>query len=341
MTLAEELRDRGAEVRFVCREQTGNMISALQKAGYWVEVLHIPLTSSESGADFGGVAEADMDQLMDARQTIDALKGFKCDWMIEDHYQLDVTWENCLRPFTGRLLVIDDLANRSHCCDVLVDPAYGGLSDRYAGLLNPDAICLCGSQYALLRRQFALCRPASPKHFSQRGELRIHLFFGSTDHANHTVRFGDLLLMNFERLRVRVVVGKDYAYLSQFAELQKRYGTRFAWERDVVDMAANMAECDIAVGAPGGATWERAALGLPSAYLAVTKNQTAILEHLSASGLCKYLGSASELGDDEFLAEMGHFITDTQCLEQLSRQGMVAVDAMGAHRVADILERNL
>ena len=341
MTLAEELRDRGATVRFLCLELPGNMISVLRDSGYQVDVLSYSTAPPGIGTATCGTIDAGQVQLVDASQAIKALRDFQCDWLIEDHYQMDATWENAVRPYTRSLLVIDDLANRKHDCDVLVDPTYGGSADRYSGLLNRGAICLCGSQYALLRRQFLTHRPSGPKTFKGARDLKVHIFFGSSDLPDNTHRFSEILLQNFESLRVSAVVGKEYGFSGRLAELQKRFGAaRFAWEMDVADMAASMVECDIAVGAPGGATWERAALGLPAAYLAVSESQCGILEHLSACGLCIYLGRADQLADSGFIEAMHDFLGDSPRLEQFRRQGMLAVDACGTPRVADILERN-
>lgn len=340
-TLADELCERGAHVMFVCRDLPGSLVVLLRETGYRTVALpaHLKLASDQSIVPLADAAV--QCQLEDARQTIEALKEFQADWLIVDHYHLDVRWETFLRPYANRLLVIDDLADRKHDCDVLLDPTYGGSDERYRGYLNPEAHCLCGSQYALLRAQFLLHRPSLPRNLPVMEKMRVHVFFGSADLSGHTLRFSALLLENFAGLQVCAVVGREYASLDQLQRLSGEYEGRFSWQKDVHDMAASMIDCDVAVGAPGGATWERASLGLPSAYLAVSQSHETVLEHLDSNGLCRYLGQADQIPDCNFVEGMRDFLGNAECLASMSERGMSAVDAKGVLRVADVLEKRL
>ena len=90
----------------------------------------------------------------DAEETIEKIKALdqKPDWLVVDHYALDEQWEKRLRPFVQNIFVIDDLADRAHDCDLLLDQnLHQGLEQRYRGLLSPACTTLLGPKYALLR----------------------------------------------------------------------------------------------------------------------------------------------------------------------------------------------
>lgn len=338
-TLADELHNRGAEVRFICSELSGNLLRLLQDAGYQAIILQSRFGSPDGAR--GGSAVGAKAQSVDAMQTIQELTRFEADWLVVDHYQLDAEWESLVRPHVRHLLVIDDLADRKHDCDAVLDPTYGETAGRYEGLVGTDTYCMCGSQYALLRPQFLARRPSCVTSIPSAQEMRVHVFFGSTDLANHTRRFSDLLLDHFAGLEISAVVGPDYGFQDQLRVLSEAHRGRFSWQSGVGDMAASMAACHVAFGAPGGATWERAALGLPAAYLAVSRSQEKILERLDANGLCIYLGAADQITDDAFLGGMRAFLTDTKSLENMGARGLQAIDAKGVQRVADLMEKRL
>jgi len=320
LALAAELAARGASSAFICRPG-GEADAAITHKH---RLFKLP--------------EGQVNN--DAQQTLATLsaQGLEPDWIVVDHYQLSSEWERCLRPRTKRMLVIDDLADRPHVGDVLLDPTFGETGERYHGLVPSGCRCLCGSAYALLRPQFRQQRQLPERHLPPPDRLAVHVFFGSFDTSNYTARFSRLLLKAFDSIRVRAAVGHTYAFPQQLRQLASESGGRFTWEAGVQDMAAHMAGCDVAFGAPGGATWERACIGLPAAYLTVAANQIAIVERLRDSGLCAYFGAAHSIDDNAFVTAMRRFLLDTSALNAMRALGMTAVDGRGAQRVAEILE---
>ena len=124
LTLADALRERGAELLFITRKHEGNLITLLKQRGIPVRVLPVPVqiaedTENEDYENWLGVTQAE-----DADQTIKALNAEKPDWLVIDHYGIDVDWEKRIRQYVGKIMVIDDLANRQHDCDILLDQNY-------------------------------------------------------------------------------------------------------------------------------------------------------------------------------------------------------------------------
>ncbi len=171
-TLAAALREQGATVHFICRAHPGHQIDALRAEGYRVTALPAPPLRDAADADYA--AWLGVTQAQDAAETLAAIKAQPAtnkqqqttnhkqpttNHLIIDHYALDTTWEQHLRPAVHRSLVIDDLANRPHDCDLLLDQNFAADAEaRYAHLLQPQAQCLLGPRYALLRPEYAQAR---------------------------------------------------------------------------------------------------------------------------------------------------------------------------------------
>jgi len=340
LALVEALREHGAAVSFVCRELGGHLFDLIEAQGVTVNRLPAPKAGTQANDISAYAVGLEATWQEDARQTSAAIaaSGKTPDWLVVDHYDLDARWETALRPYAKRLMIIDDLANRKHDCDALVDPTYGETAERYRGLLPSRAYCLSGSQYALLRPQFRHQRQSPGRSVPRAEDSRVHVFFGGTDSGNHTIRFSRLLLEHVGGVQICAVLGRSCVQYDQLRSLATEYDGRFSWKTDVQDMAASMAGCDFALGAPGGATWERACIGLPAVYVAVSSSQAAILERLRSNELCAYLGMANDISDQAFVDGVQGFFADRSSLEVMRAHGMQAVDGNGVVRVAAFLE---
>lgn len=149
LTLADQLRSEDSAVAFACRDLPGGLFDLLQTHGY--RYARLPSATPGSNA-----------QQDDAEATLEAAEKLfpdGLDWLVVDHYGLDATWERMLRPHVRKLMVIDDLANRPHDCDLLLDQNYyRDLDRRYHGLVPEQCITLLGPTYVLLRPEFADAR---------------------------------------------------------------------------------------------------------------------------------------------------------------------------------------
>jgi UDP-2,4-diacetamido-2,4,6-trideoxy-beta-L-altropyranose hydrolase len=256
--------------------------------------------------------------------------------LIVDHYSLDRRWHLALRSCVDAIVVIDDLANRPHDCDVLIDQAYGGDASRYAGLVPDRCVGLFGTRYALLHPEFADWRDKRMRSGRASGRPRIvHVFFGTEDTKANSLRFARLLLRIDPALEVRVAVSPRYPDPEGLDELRRGSQGRLSWEVVGPRMAEHMAGCDVAVGAPGQATWERACLGLPAIYVPVADNQVPILERLRVAGWCAYLDIDRNLSDDAFQHGCRSFLSNVEELQAMSARALSAVDGLGSVRVAD------
>jgi hypothetical protein len=92
----------------------------------------------------------------DAEATRRIVARAEADWLITDHYAIDFRWHAKLRGAVRRIMAIDDLADRAHDADLLLDQSDPTeTAARYHGLVTRSCVLLLGPRYALLRSEFA------------------------------------------------------------------------------------------------------------------------------------------------------------------------------------------
>ncbi|MBK7000782.1 MAG: UDP-2,4-diacetamido-2,4,6-trideoxy-beta-L-altropyranose hydrolase [Rhodoferax sp.] len=331
MTLAEALRERGAQLQFICREHAGNLIALLQQKAFPVTVLPAPVindtVSGEGYTAWLGATEAE-----DAEQTIKALDGEMPDWLVVDHYGIDMGWEKRLRPHAVKLLVIDDLANRHHDCDILLDQNYSEESEqRYASFVPPLCKVLLGPRFALLRKEFKVIR--------ERLEPRAHnlkkilVFFTAGDDQGETLKAMQGIELFGKAEYVDVVVGRSNPENSEIR--QKCDECHWGYHCQIDYMPKLIAQADLVIGAGGSSNWERCALGVPALVVILAENQAPIAQALGRASVVYNLGWGRDLQAVDYanvLTTLNH-----DCLAAMSEKALALVDAKGAERMADEL----
>lgn len=295
LTLAKQLRSHGIETTFICRNFKGNSILFLKSQGVKVIVLPFP---NNTNNDLQWVRQ---NWEIDATETISLIKDFNnsIDLIIVDHYALDIQWERKLRPCTGRIMVIDDLADRQHDCDLLLDQNYYlNMEGRYNDLVPRNCKRLLGPNYALLREEFY---QAAEKPRVRSGKIdRILLFFGGTDPTGETVKVLEAIReLSISNLQVDVVVGSANPRKNQ---IEKKCSEipNVTYYCQVDNMAELMMKADLSIGAGGSTTLERCFLGLPTATVVTAKNQLETTHALSDKGVILYWGLSSQLTSNDY-----------------------------------------
>ena len=282
LALAEAIRQHASEIRFVCRQLEGELHSLIEAKGFRCSLLPA-----------GGPT---LDPVNDARQT--AALSEALDWLVVDHYEIDRRWERTMRPACERLMVIDDLVDRPHDCDVLLDQTYGRREDEYDALTPDDCRVLAGTQFALLRPEFAANRPSAlARRAASEGIGHVLVSMGGYDPGNRTLDVLETLATTTYAGRLTVTVvrgartpdsdGSLHSFASHFQKLTIR--------QRVDNMAELMAASDIAIGAGGTTSWERCCMGLPSLVCIMADNQRNVARQLEAAGAISVWESRSEL----------------------------------------------
>ena len=317
LALAEGLAARGARVRFLCRDVPGNMIGRIEGEGHAVARL---APSGDAGA------------ARDAKAVAAVLGSDPVDWLIVDHYGLDAQFESSLRGHARKIMVIDDLADRDHDCDLLLDQNLNSDPfDRYRGRVGASTQCLFGPRYALMR-------PAFKEAWRVRSGpvRRILVFFGGSDRPNATaVAVAAIGRMPEIDLHVDVVIGDMYQGEEGLAAFCADRPNFRIWRN--ADMAALMRQADVAIGAGGTTTWERCAARLPALVWPIADNQRTVLTELAASGAI-YLPDTDSTGADALARHLYALINNAALRSFMAARSRALCDGRGVDRVIAAIE---
>jgi UDP-2,4-diacetamido-2,4,6-trideoxy-beta-L-altropyranose hydrolase len=281
LALADELKKQGAHIIFICRNLPPHLSEMLNAKG----VEYISLITDSIQEPIDELAHSNWlvtSQAQDAQATLKALTSHLCDWIIVDHYALDKRWETEVRANCKKLMVIDDLADRQHDCDVLLDQNYYlDMQTRYVSKVPPHCQLLLGPRYALLREEFGILRE---KVKVRTGDVKkILVFFGGVDADSYTSFAMQALAELNGKQQVDVVIGFQHPNREQVKQACIAYG--FICHVQTTRIAELMADADLAIGGGGTSTWERCCLGLPTISFCLAKNQQKLVADAAAAGL--------------------------------------------------------
>lgn len=319
--LGETFQQNGSEVHFICRDLGFPLAELFQNRNFKLHLLAQP-----------GSNRPFEKENYDADETIEYLKSLptKCEWLIVDHYNIEASWEALLRPYCQRLLVIDDLANRHHHCNILLDQNYyENGAKRYEQWVNKDCIQLLGPNYILLQDKFK--RSMIDARIRQ-SVSAILINFGGIDLPNETLKALHAALQSSKEVAIHVVVGTSCPHKSEIEALCAQFSQcHYYCQTSKLDELVSQA--DLAIGAGGVSLWERIALGLPSIVTSIADNQRQILEDVSNTQCIHYLGSASQVSIETYLEAIRQYMNNPESLEAMSERCMDWIDGQGCERV--------
>ena len=312
LTLANALAEADWRVLFACVEGTTRVVSALARSGFDVIELADPLNSSELAGKLDGHFDA----------------------MVFDQYDIDASYERALRPFADILVVIDDLADRQHDCDLLIDQTFGRSAADYIELVPAGSTILAGAQYALLRPEFAAAREASlVRRANAKGVKRILISMGLTDIGGITQKVLQAALKADTGASIDVVLGSDAQSLSAVRELASRRGD-IAVYIDTPDICSLMVEADLAIGAAGTTTWERCCLGLPTITLVLAENQGGVSRFLGEVGALSIVEQSSDIP-----TALERLCGSRDSRHAISVAACAVTDGRGVRRLSDVVRK--
>jgi UDP-2,4-diacetamido-2,4,6-trideoxy-beta-L-altropyranose hydrolase len=333
LTLAEELKSRGCQIEFICQKQAGDLIELIQtRYQYPVhkidfdEDLHTkdPDQHTEHWINDANKVEA---ILLESKEVVDLL--------IVDKYAIDIQWEKAIKRCVKKIMVIDDLANRRHDCDILLDQNFYLKQNRYKGLLPKKCRQLIGLDYLLLRKEFI----EAHRNLSRtRKEIRkILVFFGASDISNITGKtLAAIKELKDKNLYVDVVTGAGNRHREELLKtISEMPGTNLHIQ--IENMAMLMASADLFIGAGGSVTWERCFLNLPGIVVTLADNQVQAAKDQEKKGIIYYLGNSTDVYQIDILNAIQFSINNPQVFETISKKSRNLIDGEGTYKVAEIL----
>ncbi len=320
LTIADSLHRSSVRVIFICRSLLGNWISILQDRGFETIVLE---TDDEL-----------WDGDRDAQLTVEHLKTQQIfpDWLIIDQYQIGQDWQKLVRPAVGKIMVVDDLADRTHDCDLLLDQnLYPNYASRYAGLVPKACQCLLGPHYLILRDEFRSINRIVQKSLPlQKMPQKILLTFGGSDPFRLTERVLNSLSSQGQPLEVRVLLGTSFLRKDSLAELIKTLPFSVEILTGITEMMTQFQWADCAISAGGLTTYELAYVGLPALIIAAVDAQAEVAAEMAHLKIHQYAGHADELNETQLIEKVANFLNGLSCYDSQPR---IQIDAYGIDRV--------
>lgn len=319
LTLADALRERSASILFLCRDEPGHLGNLITARGY--EVKWLPPVRN--------LAE-------DVQTSIKALTSdATLEWLVVDHYDLDDEWESNLRGYTKKIMVIDDLADRQHDCNLLLDQNLQK-SQCYTNLVSQTCQTLIGPKYALLRPQFAIERNLLQDRDGKVSRLLV--FFGGSDVGGETLKaLSAIELLGRPDLNVDVVIGATNPR-RELIESACRAIPNAILYCQIEDMATRMVKADLFIGAGGTSSWERCCLGLPALVMATASNQISQCEALNLANAHLFIGVATFITEEKLMQKIAALLKEPYRLKQIGDNGRNLVDGQGVARVLEAMQ---
>ncbi|GEK31509.1 hypothetical protein KZO01_18180 [Kurthia zopfii] len=292
LTIAEQLKNEGHVVLFYMKAIEGNLIEFVQNKGFL---------------------------------TIDSWE--RTDTIIIDHYEIDEVEEKELYQFANKIVVIDDLANRNHCCDVIIDqnllPNY---ETRYDLLVPEKCKKLLGPKYLIMRKEFINIRKSRRE---RNDELKkILVFMGGTDPTHETLKVIEAL-NDFEFTKVHIVCGDGNIQKEQIKSICLEKG--YYYHQQIDYLGSLMEEVDFSIGAGGSTTWERCYIGLPSSCTIVADNQIEGTNYLESQGVILNLGHHSKVTVEHYKKLIVDTIKNPKKLRKISEKGLLVTKSNGSN----------
>lgn len=292
LTIAHQLKKHSIQVHFMMLELPGNLIDFVEKQGF---------------------------------ENITAFE--QADLYIIDHYGVDEAWERKIRTYTNKIMVIDDLANRHHDCDLLLDQnVVPQFETRYEGLVPAHCLQLLGPRYLIMRDEFIKARQNMPVRTGKVKNLLV--FMGGTDPTNETLKVLSALEETNSKFDIiHVVVGNGNAHKDIIQAICKERGFRYHCQIDY--LAELMLQVDFSIGAGGSTTWERCYVGLPSSSTIVAGNQRIATEYAAEIGAVWNIGWHEEVNIASYVDLLNKLSKETPDLIQMSDKGLQLTESAG------------
>jgi UDP-2,4-diacetamido-2,4,6-trideoxy-beta-L-altropyranose hydrolase len=291
LTLANKLQN----VEFICGNHNNNLISLIEQK-YKVHKISInKKVTMDQNTWLGNDLEYDLKLC----GTIFEKRDIKL--LIIDHYNIDYRWEKKIRSIVNKIMVIDDLANRRHDCDILLDQNFRCDDiNIYKDLVPEHCLKLMGPQYVLLRDEFTKVNPKEDSEIK-----RIHISFGGGDPGNETLKVINVL-MDID-LEFDIIIGGSNIHLKQIKERIKGRDN-FTLYHNISNMAQVLSKADLCIGSSGTSSYERCALSIPSIIITVARNQEDVANNLDKIGAVYYLGKSEEWSKDDLINCLNSFV---------------------------------
>lgn len=320
LALAEELSERGADITFAVGKESPETVPPLSRSAHEIFVLQ----ASQS------------EELSEIEE-----KTGNCDLIVIDHYERDDAFEREARSIAKTVLVVDDLPERPHDCDVLLDQTFGRKAKDYERLVPEGALVLTGTSYALLRPAFRSLRHRALQERRTRHAAktvrRILVSLGAVDSEGLTRQALDAINRSKLDVSVDVVIGSADPKALGLIDLARQMSQPVVFYGFDADVAELMLAADLAIGAAGSSAWERCCMGLPTMMVVLADNQNDIGAGLQSKGAAELIPVSDFFCPERLSDRLTELVNKAALLESMSAAASRICDGQGAGRIVDLV----
>ena len=271
-----------------------------------------------------------VDQVLDAKNCYLKVKNFyDVHYIILDCYYLHHFWEKEIFKLTNKIIVIDDLANRKHYCDILIDQNYHlNKFDRYKNLLLKKTKLLLGLKYVILSKEIRSYKLKVQKLTKVKNVL---IFFGGTDIKNLTTKVLHILLENkAEKLyKFTVIVTSSNQNIKTIKKICSKYKIKLIVNTE--KMGFYISRSDFILSTGGIFTWEKLFFNKPSLVIPSNINQVSILNNLNKKKILKLLMYKNF--NKFFYKKFSFIVNNSNILKQYVQNSKGMIDSQGVKRI--------
>lgn len=328
LTLANELKKSSIKCLFIANKLNYFLEARVLSMGH--EIYNLPSSYTHK-----------FSWEKDALFTQEILQKYKISWLIVDHYLIDKKWETIQRKNCKNIMVIDDLVNREHECDLLLDQNFGRKNLDYYNMVPKSATVISGLNFSLIGEEFLKIRDKFMPDRNFRSLKNILITMGGSDPRNlTTMALKEIAKTNLNSSSIiSVILQKNSQNISDVKSvLTKNFPFKSNLFFDVSDMSKILVGQDLIIGAMGISLWERCCLGIPSISMVVEDSQDAVAKKLHHSGASIVVNRSYSDGFT-IQSAIGYFAS-SENLKHTSKIAASLVDGQGAKRVVDMIKKN-
>lgn len=241
-----------------------------------------------------------------------------------DHYEIGLNWEK--KVVADYVIIIDDLANRAHHCNLLIDTASESRLGAYKKLVPNHCELLLGPQFAIIRDEF-LYRPRPNEN-----AYDIFICFGAADPNNYSLH--SLLHLNSVEYKgvVCLITGQGYSYKEELKIFLAQTELTISWHHAPPDLVNKMLLSKVIITAPGTMLLEAAVMGKPIIMIKTANNQDGNIS-LFQSKESAILAIIPKLEQSIELVE--------QIKDKLTLNAKKICDGKGKYKIANLIHTTL
>jgi len=334
LSLARVLKRSDTDIHFICNQQSKEFENLIINEGFKVSFI----CGDYHGLILTNISNSSLEFWeCDSEKSLSIIKKNQPSWLIVDHYELDARWESIMKPHCDNIMVIDDMANREHNCDVLLDQnLVANMHERYNGLIPNNCIKFFGPKYALLHDQYS--KYHSKSNTRTLPIKRIFAYFGAADAGCMEKFINAYLMLNRNDIFVDIVIHKNNDFKDDILKKirDKDYIKAYSEQDTLVNL---ILKADLAVGSGGVSSLERCCLGLPSLVVSLAENQIESVKELHRRNTIVWVGHKDEVSVNSLYRCIKSALENNE-LEQMSKMCLDIVDGNGSERLADYILSN-